>query len=144
MTGQIIADSSGLVSLATDTDRNHAAALHFAEQLESVDGTILVPSEVFAETLNVLGKKSGHAVALNTATTILQSGIYVVVYADEQLTNAGLDLFRVQPPSVSFTDCMVMATADLYGCRDIFGFDEVFRKNGYNIPIPAKSGPKAA
>ena len=31
-----------------------------------------------------------------------------------------------------FTDCIVMANADSFKTKDIFGFDEVFRKNGYN------------
>jgi predicted nucleic acid-binding protein len=35
---------------------------------------------------------------------------------------------------VSFTDCLVMAVADRFGTKVIFGFDEVFRKNGYRIP----------
>jgi hypothetical protein len=41
--------------------------------------------------------------------------------------------------SVSFTDCMVMATADHYGTRLIFGFDEVFRKNGYVMQEEAEA-----
>jgi predicted nucleic acid-binding protein len=34
---------------------------------------------------------------------------------------------------VSFTDCVVMAVADTYGTKRIFGFDEAFTKNGYRV-----------
>jgi predicted nucleic acid-binding protein len=34
----------------------------------------------------------------------------------------------------SFVDCLVMATADFYDTREIFGFDAVFAKNGYSLP----------
>jgi len=31
-------------------------------------------------------------------------------------------------------DCLVMATADFYETREIFGFDTAFTKNGYYLP----------
>jgi predicted nucleic acid-binding protein len=34
---------------------------------------------------------------------------------------------------VSFTDCIVMANADEYGTKTIFGFDTDHAKNGYEI-----------
>ena len=45
-----------------------------------------------------------------------------------------LERFARQPASVSFTDCLVMSLADRVGTKLIFGFDEVFRKNGYRPP----------
>jgi len=58
-TSNIIADSSGLISLLIDSDQNHPKAAWIAEQLRDEPVTILVPSEVLAETINILGKKFG-------------------------------------------------------------------------------------
>ena len=54
-------------------------------------------------------------------------------------TNAdqALQKFETLPQGVSFTDCLVMATADEYETRDIFGFDKQFADAGYNRLEPS-------
>lgn len=137
MNKALIADSSGIVSLVIGTDRNHTQAEALANQYVESQGSVLVPSDVFSETLNVLGKKAGHETAIKTGQTILQSETFVVIYPDERITEAAFTLFQTQPESVSFTDCLVMTTANHYGIKNIFGFDKVFADNGYIIPQAA-------
>ena len=62
--------------------------------------------------------------------------------SDEELAEA-VERFAQQPSSVSFTDCLVMALADRLGTKLIFGFDEVFRKNGYRLPDAAEKDQAA-
>jgi predicted nucleic acid-binding protein len=50
----IIADTSALVSLATDTDHNHIPAKEAAAQLREVSRPIILPADIFGETINVL------------------------------------------------------------------------------------------
>jgi predicted nucleic acid-binding protein len=54
------------------------------------------------------------------------------------LAAAALELLKTveAPPEKrpSFVDCLVMASANLYRTRDIFGFDAVFTENGYRLP----------
>jgi hypothetical protein len=66
----IIADTSGLVSLVVTTDHNHTAATPAAKRLRSARRPLLVPTDVFVETMNALGKKSGHTVALAFARQV--------------------------------------------------------------------------
>jgi predicted nucleic acid-binding protein len=54
----IIADTSTLVSLATDTDHNHIPAKEAAKRLRDVSRPIILPVDIFVETVNVLGKKA--------------------------------------------------------------------------------------
>jgi predicted nucleic acid-binding protein len=130
----IIADSSGLVSLATSTDSNHAAARLASERLRKSHALILAPGDILTETLNILGKKSGHSVALKTAEELLGSDTVVVSDTNEDIRRDALVLFRKQPESVSFADCVVMAFADYYSTDYILGFDQTFEKNGYRLP----------
>jgi predicted nucleic acid-binding protein len=130
----IIADSSGLVSLATSTDSNHSRARLGSERLRKSRALILVPGDIFTETLNILGKKSGHSVALKTAEELLGSDTVVVTDTNEDIRRDALVLFRKQPEAVSFADCVVMAFADYYSTDYILGFDETFEKNGYRLP----------
>lgn len=129
----VIADSSGLVSLVTTTDRNHAAAVFASKRLLDNHSVILVPGDIFTETINILGKKSGHEVARQTAAQLLDDEeAFIVAEANEEIRRNAFIHFEQQPSSVSFADCLVMAFADYYGIRDIFGFDEVFARNGYH------------
>jgi predicted nucleic acid-binding protein len=80
-----------------------------------------------------LGKKLGHQVAVSAGRQIISTPDDLIVESDKELEEA-LERFSQQPSSVSFTDCIVMALADRLGTKLIFGFDEVFRKNGYRLP----------
>ena len=54
----LIADSSGLISLTSHTDRNYAPALRAAQQLEErPKRRSWCPYDVYAETINMVGKK---------------------------------------------------------------------------------------
>jgi len=131
MNTHIIADASGLISLISTTDANHAAALRMADHFARIQGTVIVPGVVFAETLTVLGKKVSHEAALAAGETILATPTFLLTSDAEELQLRALALWRDQPGAVSFTDCLVMAFAEHYETLDIFGFDEVFHRSGY-------------
>jgi predicted nucleic acid-binding protein len=129
----VVADTSGLMSLLIDTDANHQKALALSTVFDESPGAVLISSHVFTELMNVLGKKLGHQVAVAIGRQVTSNPTYLIMESDTDLTEA-LERFAQQPASVSFTDCIVMALADQLGTKTIFGFDEVFRKNGYQLP----------
>lgn len=131
MKSTIIADTSGLISLVSVTDSNHAKALATGKKLSAVSGSLIVPSDVYSETLNIAGKKLGHMSAIGTAEMLFANNTFLVADSTEKIRDRAFELFKKQPESVSFTDCVVMATADHFNTKNIFGFDETFRKNGY-------------
>jgi predicted nucleic acid-binding protein len=130
----IITDTSGIVSLVVDTDTNHTVAVDAAKQHTGEGRTLIVPEEIFAEALNLLGKKFSRALALDTGQLLLEEPLFLVGTTDSGTRALALALFRATPIGVSFTDCLVMATADTYKTPDIFGFDGIFSKKGYNVP----------
>lgn len=127
----LIADSSALVSLASLTDSNHQKAIEISQQIKKEANQLLVSGEILSETLDVLGKKVNHAIAFATGLEVLRSNLFLIVETSEIIRIKALNMFKKQPFSVSFTDCLVMAFADEFETREIFGFDEAFRKNGY-------------
>lgn len=136
----IIADSSALVSLVVETDRNHARAVAAAGTLAAVP--IILPVDVFSETINALGKKSGHQTALRAAEALLRPGSQFILIETTTSVPAALEKFAQLPAAVSYTDCVVMAVADAYDTRLIFGFDGQFAAAGYERLTPA--GPESA
>lgn len=133
----IIIDSSGLISLVVDTDSNHAAALTAAKQYVGTQDKALLPAEVFAETLNVLGKKFGHRYAVEGLQAVLESAVLLVVPTSDVARLDAVEYFRAAPSGVSFTDCLVMKVADEHGTKNIFGFDKQFADAGYELLKPA-------
>lgn len=131
MNGPIIIDSSAFISLGTITDSNYKSATLISSKIEKGDRTIIMPGEIFTEIVNVAGKKISHEAAMDQATKILSSKAVHIEETTSDIRQSALDKFNKQPKSVSFTDCIVMAFADEFETKEIFGFDYVFRKNGY-------------
>ena len=100
----IIADSSGIISLISESDKNHPLAEDVSLKLEKDKGSVIIPSEVFAETLNIAGKKLGHKIALSVADKILSIKTFLISDTNEKIRNRALEIFKHQPESVSFTD----------------------------------------
>ncbi len=131
MKPSVIADTSALISLASFSDGNHKRAENISTSIKKNDYPLIIPGEVFTETINTLGKKAGHRSAVGTANELLTSKELVIADTSPDLRKYALIKFKEQSESVSFTDCLVMAFADEYKTQLIFGFDSVFRKNGY-------------
>lgn len=131
MSQHIIVDSSALISLTSEDDSNHILAVGIGKTIERQTKKIIIPGEIFTETVNVIAKKFSHKEALKFGTELIQSTEYEIVNTVDNIRETALGKFRNQPASVSFTDCLVMTFADEFETKEIFGFDSVFRKNGY-------------
>jgi len=125
------------VSLATVTDQNHLPATQAATSLREASRPIILPADILVETVNVLGKKSGHETALRAAAGLLHPGSQFILIETRPYLIAALEKFKKQPQAVSFTDCIVMTVADDYGTKEIFGFDKQFEDAGYRRLEPA-------
>lgn len=128
-----IADSSWLISLFIATDSNYKSALRIRNEFEEHSGTLHIPSEVFSETINILGKKFGHTSSSIVANKILALDDFIITESNHEIRMNAVAKFKKQPASVSFTDCLVMAFADHLETKEIFGFDRSFSQNGYQL-----------
>lgn len=128
---KVIADSSGLFSLFVEKDSNYKKAQKINLTLAVVQSTLIIPSEVFAEIINTLGSKINHAFALQVIEHMGKIDRCITTDSNEDIRTAAISLFKKQSKTVSFTDCIVMAFADHFETKEIFGFDEAFKNNGY-------------
>ncbi len=127
----VIVDSSGLISLLIDTDQNHQRSIDALSNYGNAPAAIIIPADIFSESMNILGKKFSHEIAVEDGEKILGSTLFRIVEIDNNLRFQALVKLAKQPSSVSFADCVVMALADKFNTKDIFGFDVAFSKNGY-------------
>ena len=131
MTNIVIVDSSGFISFISQSDSNHQIAISISQSIRKSNLSTILPGDVFSEIINTLGKKVSHDTALETANVILESKEFIISETTDKIRNSALKIFKKQANSISFTDCLVMAFADHYHTNQIFGFDEIFKKNKY-------------
>jgi hypothetical protein len=80
--------------VATDTDHNHIPAKEAAARLRDVSRPIILPADIFVETVNVLGKRSGHETALKAANALLRPGSQFVLIETISFLNKALERFK--------------------------------------------------
>lgn len=137
-----IVDSSALISLANVEDALHAQAVQLDEILTADGWLVLLPTEVFAETLNAIGKKMSRQDSVLVGRAIVErydARDIDFIHAEPHLYDLALKLQGWGKGGPSFVDCLVMALADEYGTKHIFGFDATFKKNGYKPPERERS-----
>lgn len=133
----IIADSSGLISLLALNDSNHQKANLIIETVIKKREKLILPYEVYAETMNIMGKKFGKKetnMAANYLFEYQKSGSLIFPDPKIETLKTAMKKFMQLSRSISYTDCLVMAIADEFETKTIFGFDEAFGKNGYILP----------
>jgi predicted nucleic acid-binding protein len=129
----ISVDTSALISFFNPNDSNHDLATSLLESLADQLVVMVTPVDAYSETMNTLWKKLGRATAVTVAEYLAGQSQFLLVDTAE-LMPASLEKFKTATGGPSFVDSVVMATADKFETKEIFGFDECFRKNGYALP----------
>lgn len=118
-----------------DADFNKAANIDAVVVQENQ--TVLLPFEVLAETLNIIGKKFGKAAAVTAGHALLArdaNGDIGLIPSEVSTIERALELQITASGGPSYIDCLVMAHACEQQTTYIFGFDATFQKNGYKLP----------
>ena len=136
----VILDSSALVALMSEDDADHDKAARIAAALQRDGRFLLIPPAVLAETLNILGKRFGRAFAHARGAQIIADPALHIPELTGDVIAPALALWKTQGGGVSYTDCLVMATADYLQTKEVFGFDAAFAKNGYHLPGEGEAG----
>ena len=130
----IIADSSAIISSINPKDSNHGRAIVIAGKFNPKQDVVITPGDVYSEVLDTLNKKISHVSALRAHEVLSTSPLFVIVESFD-LYKPALEKFKQTAGEASFTDCVVMATADRYQTNEIFGFDGCFKAGGYTLPL---------
>lgn len=129
----ISVDTSALISFFNPLDSNHDLAVKILKSLDKSPAIMVTSVDAYSETLNTLWKKLGRKVTAEVAEYLNNQKQFLLVDTSE-IADLALQKFKTAKKSPSFTDCIVMATADKYQTKEVFGFDECFVKNGYILP----------
>jgi predicted nucleic acid-binding protein len=141
----VILDSSALIAQINVKDLWHKKANTISELIARTDRKVILPAEVLAETLNRIGNNIGRRDAVLAGNALLErneTGDILITPSNTDIIAATLNLLKAvqEPPDkrASYVDCLVMASASFYDTSEIFGFDAVFGRNGFQLPGTAE------
>ncbi len=127
----LVLDSSALIALANKNDSTHKKAVDILQSISQQRHFGLLPNDIFIETINTIGKKLSKTLAIKTARQVGEFKWLDITESGKGVRENGIEKFIQTKSDVSLTDCIVMATADEYKTKLIFGFDKHFKTAGY-------------
>jgi predicted nucleic acid-binding protein len=132
---QIILDSSALIALNSIDDSNHKKALEISQELTKEDCNLIIPADIFVETVNVAGRIFNREKQLNLVED-LQSSDYFTILSSFDLLEEALTILKTNAAKtdLSLTDCIVVACAKSWDTNYIFTFDKSILKLGFELP----------
>ena len=128
----VFADTSALLALLSATDINHRRAARAFAALRARMAPMVSTSYVLIETYALAGRRLGLD-AVNSFRTDL-APVIDVVWVDESLHNAGLDLWLDRGKrQLSLVDAVSFITMRQGSLEEAFAFDSHFEQEGFAL-----------
>ena len=128
----VFADTSGLLALLNAKDENHARAERAFISLRARQAPLVSTSFVLVETYALLGRRLGLDAV--RAFRVDFAPLIDVVWVDEALHNAGLDLVLDRRKRLlSLVDAVSFVTMRQRNLADAFAFDPHFEQEGFSL-----------
>lgn len=129
---QYFVDTSAFYAAKDPSDRYHAEAVAFLEQVRRSPNLQLVTSNVIVdETLTLIRMNLGHQAAVQFGQQIRESKIVELVHITETLEERAWQMFvKYSDKDYSFTDCTSFAVMKERSLLDVFAFDGHFAQHG--------------
>lgn len=127
----VFADTSGLFALLSATDDNHARAKRAFGNLRARQALLVSTSYVLVETYALVGRRLGLDAVRSFRADF--ASLIDVVWVDEALHNAGLDLLldrRKRP--LSLVDAVSFIVMRQRSVAEAFAIDPHFEQEGFS------------
>lgn len=125
---KVFVDTSAFVSLHDGNDPNHKKAFDLALRLDKKSAELFTSSDVVGESLTVISRKMGKVKAAEFINNFKTNGVREI-FIDEELHEKTKKLFlTVKSKNISFIDCSNIVAMKKRGIKQIFAFDQDFRK----------------
>ena len=126
----VFADTSGLLALLNAKDENHARAERAFGNLRARQAALVSTSFVLVETYALIGRRLGLDAVRGFRTDF--APLIDVVWVDEALHNAGLDLLDRRKRLLSLVDAVSFVTMRQGNVAEAFAFDPHFEQEGFS------------
>jgi predicted nucleic acid-binding protein len=128
----VFADTSGLLAVLNVEDENHVRAERAFANLQARQAPLVSTSFVLVETYALVGRRLGLEAVRSFRADF--APLIDIVWVDEALHNAGLDLlFDRHKRLLSLVDAVSFITMRQRNVDDAFAFDPHFEQEGFSL-----------
>jgi len=128
----VFADTSGLFALLSTTDENHSRAKYAFANLRTRQALLVSTSYVLVETYALLGRRLGLDAVRSFRADF--APVIDVVWIDEALHNAGLDLLLDRRKrQLSLVDAVSFVVMRRRSVAQAFAIDPHFDQEGFSL-----------
>lgn len=128
----VFADTSALLALLDEKDRNHAGAERAFAALRDRRASLVSTSFVLVETYALVGRRFGLDAVRSFRADF--APLIDVVWVDEALHDAGLDLLLERRKRLlSLVDAVSFVTMRKHSVDEAFAFDPHFEQEGFTL-----------
>jgi len=122
-------DTGAIYALVAADDRHHATAAAFTENWVERRNIFLLPDLVFVETMTLMKRRLGPAVAIRVGRELRENPLFVWIARTPALEQETWSLFQsYDDKGWSYTDCELLALSRQLRIAEVFSFDEHFRQ----------------
>jgi len=128
---ELFADTSFLVALYNEKDRNHRQAKHFISELDN-QSLFIISDYIFDEVLTVLLVRIGKFLSTQAGEKILADDRIQILQTDENIFQKAWLIYRMfEDKKWGFTDCTSYVFMKNLSIDAGVSFDEHFRQFGF-------------
>jgi predicted nucleic acid-binding protein len=127
----VFVDTGAFYALADRRDPAHLRAKRF---IEAFDSRLLTTDFIFAETMSLLTKRLGKAIAVTFGQGVRNSPLFRIEEATPKVREDAWRLFAAQrDKDYDLIDCISFSVMDSFRIREVFGFDRHFVQYGFRL-----------
>ncbi len=131
---RIFLDTSGLIALSDEKDRNHTRAKEYLKEGVQKGARFVLGRNILAEYIDGVTKRIGKEKAIEELDSILNSKLLVIEPLSEADWNKAINYFRkYRDKQIDLTDCLSFAIMERLGLGLAFTFDNDFRIHGFEV-----------
>ena len=131
---RIFLDTSGLIALSDEKDRNHHIARSYLNEQVKKGARFVLGRNILVEYIDGVTKRIGKEKALEELDNILNSKLLVVESVSSADWDKALEFFRkYHDQQIDLTDCLSFAIMERIKLDIAFTFDSDFSTHGFGI-----------
>lgn len=126
---KLFADTEAFIALADADDENHKADVAFNRNSKEKGARLVTTNFVVCETMNYLGARVSHHVAVLFRESLKKSGFIEIITVTPSIEDAAFAILkRYTDKDFSFTDCTSFSIMRSLKLRKAFAFDKHFEQ----------------
>lgn len=133
---RIFIDTSGLIALSDEKDRNHIRAKAYLNEQLQKGARFVLGKNILAEYIDGVTKRIGKKKGIEELDNILNSKLLVIEPVSEADWKVAIGYFRkYRDNEIDLTDCLSFSMMERLDLKTAFTFDSDFETHGFSMPV---------